>query len=241
MLILLLSLLAGFLTVLAPCILPLLPIILSTSADGNKTTKVLQVVTGLILSILLFTFLLRVSTVFIDIPTRFWSLLSGVFISLYSFTLIFPELWGKISLGINSKSDKLLNQASGSKNKYSNYMIGAALGPVFNSCSPTYALLLSIVLPQSIGLGVTSILLYCVGLAIPLILIGLLGQRATKRLKWGANPNGVFRKILGLVMLVVGILLMLDLFKVVETNLVNSGGWDWLLDLEYRLLDNTDI
>ena len=71
MFLLLVSFIAGVLTVLAPCILPLLPVIVGGSLTGEgkdaQKKKVFTIVLSLGLSVIVFTFLLKVSTLFINI------------------------------------------------------------------------------------------------------------------------------------------------------------------------------
>jgi cytochrome c biogenesis protein CcdA/thiol-disulfide isomerase/thioredoxin len=52
---------AGVLTILLPCILPLVPIVLGVSLSGKRRTRPLVTVLGMVLSFVLFTFLLQVA------------------------------------------------------------------------------------------------------------------------------------------------------------------------------------
>jgi len=74
--------------------------------------------------------------------------------------------------------------------------MGFALGPVFSSCSPTYALILAIILPAGLLFGLASLISYVLGLAAILFAIAIFGQRLIKNLKWASDPNGIFKKIL---------------------------------------------
>ena len=70
------SFIAGVLTILAPCVLPVLPVILAGSV-GEKGKWYPYIVTlSLALSIVLFTILLKASTLLIDVPPEFWKYLS---------------------------------------------------------------------------------------------------------------------------------------------------------------------
>ncbi len=104
---LIISFIAGVLTVLAPCILPLLPVVIGSSAAGRSKWTPYIVVGSLAASIILFTYLLKASTAFIMIPPEFWTYLSGGILILFGVTLLFPSLWdgipglSKISVGSN--------------------------------------------------------------------------------------------------------------------------------------------
>jgi cytochrome c biogenesis protein CcdA/thiol-disulfide isomerase/thioredoxin len=52
---------AGVLTILLPCILPLVPIVLGVSLSGKRRTRPLVTVLGMVLSFVFFTFLLQVA------------------------------------------------------------------------------------------------------------------------------------------------------------------------------------
>ena len=68
MTLLFISFIAGVLTVLAPCILPLLPVVVGSSVGARSKATPFIVIGSLALSILLFTYLLKASTAFISIP-----------------------------------------------------------------------------------------------------------------------------------------------------------------------------
>jgi cytochrome c biogenesis protein CcdA len=69
--------LAGVLTILAPCVLPVLPVILAGSFSEKKWWYPFVIILSLALSIVVFTVLLKASTLFINIPFIFWKYLSG--------------------------------------------------------------------------------------------------------------------------------------------------------------------
>src|SRR3989338_9998715 len=93
---LIVSFIAGVLTVLAPCILPLLPVVIGSSAAGRSRYTPYIVVGSLALSIILFTYLLKASTVFIMVPPQFWTYLSGGILLLFGVALVFPSLWERL-------------------------------------------------------------------------------------------------------------------------------------------------
>lgn len=224
---LLTSLLAGVLTVAAPCVLTLLPVIVGGSLVGGNKWRPVIISLSLSLSVLLFTLLLKVFTIFIDVPQMVWTILSGVIILFFGLTLLFPTAWDFISikLRLSQGSEGLLQKAQAGEGHsvWSAIFLGAALGPVFASCSPTYFVILATVLPVSFTAGLIYLLAYAVGLALILILIGYLGRIITARLKFAANPNGWFKKVLGLLLAIVGVAILAGWDKQVEEYLINNG------------------
>jgi cytochrome c biogenesis protein CcdA len=63
---------AGALTILAPCVLPVLPVVLAGSLSEKQKWYPYVVTLSLALSVVLFTVLLKASTVLIDVPSGFW-------------------------------------------------------------------------------------------------------------------------------------------------------------------------
>jgi cytochrome c-type biogenesis protein len=92
------SVLAGILTVLAPCILPLLPVVVGSSEPGARriSRRALRVIGSLVVSVVLFTLLLKATTLFIEIPSYAWAWFSGTVLVLLGITMVFPLLWAKV-------------------------------------------------------------------------------------------------------------------------------------------------
>ncbi len=226
---------------LAPCILPLLPVVVGSSANGRSRYTPYVVILSLAISIIVFTFLLKVSTAFITIPSYVWSYLSGGILVVFGLTLLFPSLWEKVPLvsKLSLNSNKALGQGYQKKSLLGDVLIGAALGPVFSTCSPTYFVILATVLPTSFFLGTLYLLAYVLGLALVLLLIALLGERLTKRLGGLADSRGYFKKVIGVLFVIIGLLIVLGLDKKIETKILDSGYFD-VTKLEYQLLEKVE-
>jgi cytochrome c biogenesis protein CcdA len=243
-----LSFLGGVLTILSPCVLPLLPVIIGGSLGGKHDKLRPVIITGsLSLSIVLFTLILKWSTAFIAVPPRTWSIISGSLVVALGIVTVVPSLWEKLStqLNLSGESNKLLAKSSQKRSWFGAVLVGFSLGPVFSSCSPTYALILATVLPQSFFVGTLNLFAYAIGLSLVLLLIAVFGQRLIKRLQWAANPEGWFKRGLGALFILVGILILAGVDKQIETALVERGFG--ITALEERLVEdvttdrNTDV
>ncbi len=228
------ALIAGILTTLAPCVLPLLPVIVGgsvspTAADDRPALsdkkRAFLIAGGLAFSIFAFTLLLRASTVLIDIPPETWTILSGGLLIILGLLQLLPNLWARAdtALDLGGRSNRLLRSGRSISGPWGALLTGAALGPVFSSCSPLYGYVVATVLPTSWSRGLALLLTYVIGLAGALLVVALLGQRAVRRLRWAANPQGAFRRIIGVLFLLVGLAIITGIDRDIQTWLVQQG------------------
>ncbi len=240
MFLLLTSFLAGVLTIGAPCVFPVLPIIIGGSvADENKSRPFI-VIASLSVSLVIFTLLLKVSSLLIMVDPKFWTYFSGGIVLIFGLITLFPKIWEKIAntLKLSQTSNTFLQNSSQRSGILGSILIGAALGPVFSSCSPTYALIVATILPQSFLFGLVNIIIYVLGLAFMLLLISVFGQRFVTKFKWLADPEGKFKKVLGIIFVLVGLLIITGYEKKIETFLVESGIYR-VSNVELRLLEKS--
>jgi len=237
---------AGVLTTLAPCVLPLLPVVVGGSMAPTPTApapvdgavavrtrsltsrqRAVVVAASLAASVLAFTLLLKASTALLGIPPEVWSWVSGGILVLLGLAMALPSAWDSVSarLGLQGRSTARLQRAAGTEGIAGAVLTGAALGPVFSSCSPLYAYVVVTVLPAEPVDGLVLLVAYVVGLAGTLLVVALLGQRVIARLGWAADPHGRFRRWLGWVFVAVGAIVAL--------------GWD--RDLQAWILEHSPV
>lgn len=232
------------LTILSPCILPMLPIVVGGSISGKdeKPDRIRPlIVTGsLALSIILFTLVLRATTALIDIPREFWSGVSGAIIIIFGIITLFPNLWEAVStkLKLGNSSNTILAKSAQRSGRWGAVLVGFSLGPVFSSCSPTYAIILATVLPRSFGEGLVNLIAYALGLAVVLLLISGFGQKIISKLTWAADPEGWFKRTLGVLFMVIGIGILFGLDKQLEAYLLENSSLIFsVIEFETGLLD----
>lgn len=223
----LIAVLAGVFTVVAPCILPLLPIVIGASQPGEHkiSKRAVTVIASLSVSVILFTLLLKATTLFISIPQTFWSIFSGVVIILVGLAIVYPSLWTKVPFV--SKLSILSNKAVGAGYQKKSYkgdmMIGLALGPVFTTCSPTYLFIIATTLPASFLVGFVYLLGFTFGLALALLLVAYFGQRIINKVSENMQSTGRIKQVFGALIVLVGILILTGYDKKLETLILDSG------------------
>jgi len=231
MLLLLISLVAGVLTILAPCVLPLLPVIIGGSVGGNAKEKARPYIIGasLAASIIVFTLILKVSTILINLSPNVLNWLSGGLLVALGVATVLPELWEKLVIRLNwqAASQRLLGRGERNKDKYIGpVLIGVALGPVFASCSPTYAFILASILPSSFGAGLIYLATYALGLALALLAVALAGRRLIARFAWAVDTHGLFRRLLGVLFIAIGVVIIAGYEVRIEVAVANHLPFD---------------
>ena len=226
---LIIAFLAGILTVLAPCTFMLLPIIIGGTAGAKNKWKPFIVTASLGASLFIFTMILKVSSLLINISPDFLKYFSGGLIIILGIVSLFPQIWEFITVKLNlsDNSDKLLEKASQKEGFLGSVLTGAALGPVFSSCSPTYVVALSLVLQGDLGTGILSMIAYILGLSLVMLAIGYAGQRFTRNLRWATNPKGLFKKIISVVFILVGISIAFGLDKSFQVFIAEKTPFDY--------------
>lgn len=230
------AVLAGILTTLAPCVLPMLPIIVGGSLGPSTSAsrrRAYVIAASLGASIVVFTLALKASTSLIGVPSAVWQWISGGLLIGLGIVSVFPGIWERVSarLSLQGRSTTGLVAARQRKGLFGAVLTGAALGPVFTSCSPMYGYVVVTVLPAELGRGLLLLAGYVAGLCGTLLLIALLGQRVIGNARWAADPHSMFRRGLGIVFILVGIVILTGLDREIQTWILeNSPLAPWELD-----------
>ena len=241
MTLLVLSFLAGALTIAAPCTFTLLPVIVggslarSTGTGKSNWKRPMIISASLGLSVIIFTLILKASTALLGIPTMVWQTVSGFIIIGLGITLLKPGIWEKIASGLYIKSNKFLGSSYQKSGFMGDALTGLALGPVFSSCNPTYAFIIAAVLPISFAEGFIYLLAYAIGLSGVLLVVTYLGQNVLTKLGWLSDPKGTFKRVVGVLFLIVGLGVLTGYDKKLETYIIDKGFYDPISNLEQSL------
>lgn len=235
---LLVCFLAGILTILAPCVVSVIPILLARSGTTENRRSAFFIILGLSISIIVFTVLLKATSLLLGVPTEVWKIISGCIVIFFGLVTLLPTIWewAVLKTRFVFKAQNTMGEAAKKKGVLGDILLGASLGPVFSACSPTYALVVATILPVSPVVGLIYLTTFVLGLAFMLALIALFGQALIKRLGWGINPRGAFRRILGILLIVIGIMIVFGLDKMLLGYLVESGLYDFQIKFENYLM-----
>ncbi len=207
---------AGIVTILSPCILPVLPIILAGSATGGKR-KPLGIVTGFVASFTFFTLFLSSLVNIFGISANFLRLFSIIIITLFGISLLIPklqQLFEKLVSFTNQLSPK--RSSNGFKG---GLLIGLSLGLIWTPCvGPILASVISLALSGSVSQSAFFITLaYSLGTAIPMLIITYAGQRLLQKLPILVKHTAQIQQVFGLIMVIMGMSLWLNLDRKFQT------------------------
>lgn len=234
MIIFIISFVAGVLTILAPCVLPVLPVILWWTLNESNYKRIGTIILSFVISIIAFTFLLKISTAFISIDQQVWKIISGLILIWFGAISLFPELRESLKNGLHITT---LSWPKESKSLRGQILLGASLWPIFTTCSPTYTLIIATILPLSILTWTISIVLYALGLGFAVGMVAVFGKTLVKNLNILSDGNGLFKKILGAIIIITGIAIITWFDKTIETTIIDAG-WFWVTSFEENLLNN---
>jgi cytochrome c biogenesis protein CcdA/thiol-disulfide isomerase/thioredoxin len=168
------GLLAGVVTAISPCVLPVLPILLAGGASGRKPFRIIA---GLIASFVLFTLFATWILGKLGLPDDVLRNVAIALLFVVAATLIVPQL----GLLLEKPFAGLTRFRAGG----GGFVLGASLGLVFVPCAGPVLATISVVAATN-RVGLRAVLLtvaYAIGAAIPMLLIAAGGQRASRRLR----------------------------------------------------------
>lgn len=202
--------LAGIVTVLSPCILPVLPVILSGSVGGGKA-RPWGIITGFTVSFTVFTLTLSslVQAFGIDPDVLRW--VAAALILGFGVVLVVPVLkdafmaW-TTALVSRSTTVKTGKPAGG---YWSGVVLGLGLGLVWTPCvGPIMASVISLALSQAVDASSVFITLaYTLGTALPLFLIMQGGRSLLNRFPWFTTHASGIQRGFGVLMMVTALAL----------------------------------
>lgn len=205
LILLLFAFIGGIITVLSPCILPLLPIILSSTAGGGRK-RPLGIVAGFILSFTFFTLFLSTIVQATGISANALRNTSVFILIIFGLTLIIP----KVQAQIEKLFVYFTRFTPNSQNKTGfsgGILIGASLGLLWTPCvGPILASVISLAISGEVtGSAFLITLAYSAGTAIPMFGIIVGGRTALTRVPWLVRNSGNIQKAFGILMIITAI------------------------------------
>ncbi len=233
-----LAFLAGILSVLSPCVLPLLPLVLGAAASEHRLGPA-ALAGGLALSFV--TIGLFVATVgfAVGLDSDLFRTVAAILLALLGLVLLLPVAQTRLAVAAGPFGDWAERRFGGfsSAGLKGQFGVGLLLGAVWSPCvGPTLgAASLLAAQGRDLGAVAATMLLFGLGAALPLVLLGILSREVL--LRWRERMRGLgggLKVVLGLILVVTGLAVALGYDKTIETALVQASP-EWLTRLTTRL------
>lgn len=191
---------AGIISVLSPCILPLLPAVLATSAGKNKL-RPLAIVLGVSISFTIMGVATSAFGAVFNAYTDQLKILAEILILIMGFALLFD-----ISL-FNAFSKFPLLGKMNDEGPVSGFLLGLSLGVLWIPCvGPILGSILTMVaVTGNTATGALTLSIYSLGFAIPMLLFAYSAHFSSSKIRLISKWDMVFKKGAGIVLVFVGL------------------------------------
>jgi cytochrome c biogenesis protein CcdA/thiol-disulfide isomerase/thioredoxin len=194
-LLIVIGLLAGIVTAISPCVLPVLPILLAGGAAGRKP---LRIIGGLVLSFSVFTLFATWLLDRLGLPQDFLRNLAIALLFIVAAVLLVPRFSLLVERGLAFFSRLRPANAGGG------FFLGVTLGLVFVPCAgPFLAAITTAAARENFGLRtIIATVAYGLGAAIPMLAIAYGGREVASRIRQRAE---VVRGVAGVAIALVAV------------------------------------
>lgn len=230
---LLFAFLGGIVTILSPCILPVLPIVLSGSLTGGKRRPV-GIVTGFILSFTFFTLFLTTLVKLLGLSADTLRGIAVVAVFLFGLSLLVPQfqmlleqLFSLAKLDLASP-DKLSSRSQTNNDQNTGFisgvLVGVSLGLVWTPCvGPIMAAMITLAATSTVSFGAVLITFtYATGTAIPLLLITYGGRQLLSRVPFLFTNTVYIQKIFGVLMILTALAIYFNVDRTFQNYILQK-------------------
>ena len=226
-----LGLLAGALSTLSPCVLPLVPLLVASATNAHRW-GVMALGLGLALSFTIVGMFLATLGIALGVDVDTFRIVGAVILALFGVILLAPklqDLFAQATSALSNSGNQLLVRMT-FDGLAGQFLVGILLGVVWSPCvGPTLGAATTLA-SQGKNLGQIGLLMliFGVGAAAPLVLLGSLSRVSMLKIRGRLLTAGKYGKqAFGLVMLILGVLIATGADKSLEAWILDRTP-DWL-------------
>ncbi len=220
---------AGMATVITPCILPILPAVLSGSV-GSRLRPV-AIVTGMSITFTLMGLLIS-AVVSFAFFTEYLRWLSIVFI-IGMGAVLFDDDINQAYVNISSSTVNFarehisfLGNIAPREGLTGGLFLGMSLGVLWIPCvGPILGAVFAYVAESSASAGnllygAALLIVYSLGVSIPMLTIAYSGKSISGRVSWFVKRGHFFKRLSGMILILVGLMMLFEIDKYLKTILL---------------------
>jgi len=232
-----LSFLAGVLSILSPCVLPLIPIIIGSALNTHKLGPY-ALALGLAISFTVIGIFLATIGVSLGLDATTFRNVAAILLIIFGVVLLSPILqlkFASLTAGLGNSGQNAISQFS-SNSLIGQFLLGMLLGVVWSPCvGPILGAAITLA-SQGKQLGhVTAVMAFFgIGAGLPLVILGLLSRQAMQKVRNKLFTAGkIGKQLLGGLMMMIAFVILTGLDKQLESVLVEASP-DWLNNITTR-------
>lgn len=214
---------SGLVTILAPCIWPLLPIVLSTSLKGGKS-KSLGITLGILTTFGLLTIGISYIVAFFGLDPNILRTVAVIILVVLGLSMVIPFL-SRLLEGVISRFAGKVGQENTMRSGFAGgFLTGAALGVVWTPCAgPILAAIATLSATSSVSLGIILITVaYLCGVGIPLFFFSYGGQRLVSNTRFLSKYTGRIQQLFGIILILTAVLIWTNYDKVIQVKILDA-------------------
>lgn len=209
-----LAFIEGFALILSPCILPILPFILSGSLEGSRK-RPYGIILGFVASFTLLTLFARYLVQHLGIDLNLIRHISYGLLFLFGIIMLSTTLTEKFSLltqRLTRIDSKFQNSPSNQSSFLGGILFGCLIGLIWAPCAGPIlaAVIVQTIIQKTTLTSFFIILAFGIGAGVPMLIIALLGRTIMGRIGFIKSRTTLFRKILGIVVILSVLYLIYD-------------------------------
>jgi cytochrome c-type biogenesis protein len=200
MLNLVLALLAGVVTIAAPCTLPMLPILLGASVGQTSKARPVMIAAGFVLSFSLVALALSAITRAFDFDPNVLRSAAAILLVGFGLLMIWPAPFEWFSSRFSGFTG---GGVAANEGMVGGFVLGTTLGLVWTPCAgPVLGSILTVIATsKDTAWASTLLVVYAIGAAIPMLLIAYGGQAVTVRVRSFARITPRLQQGFGIVVI----------------------------------------
>ena len=200
---------AGLLTVAAPCVLPLLPVVLGSAAAGGPGARPIFIAAGFALSFTVFALAFGSVQHLLGLEQQTVRDAASVLLVVFGVAMLWPGLFQRLSLGAGGLLQRIgaLGDHAG-PGWAGGLLVGVSLGAIWTPCAgPVLATILTLIAAQTDpGSAFLLLGLYALGAALPMLAIAYGGQWVVRRVRALSAHTRRLQQGMGVLVATIGLL-----------------------------------
>src|SRR5689334_15363965 len=215
--------LAGILTIAAPCILPMLPIILGASVSQKSKLRPLFIVLGFVVSFAAASLILSALVTHLGISQNIIRNIAILMLAIFASFMIWPAPFEFVTSKLSGFINKASEVGNARKGNSGAFILGLVLGIVWTPCAgPVLGTILTLVATQGTTARASLLVIaYALGAGVPMMAIAYGSQWLTTKVRGLVKYSARLQQVFGVLIFLLAIAMYFQYDNVIEKKLTS--------------------